>query len=90
MADMMQLTGRSDIHHKTDYLPYLVNRRSATPHLKFNQEHYTESVNLWSSAYPAEPWHVYELNESNASTKAVNRASYNLLGAMERQRLILI
>ena len=82
------MTGRSDIHHKTDYLPYLVTRRSATSHIKFNLELYAESINLWCGAYPDEPWHVYELNESNTSTKAVNRASYNLLDAMERQRFV--
>ena len=29
---------------------------------------------------------VYDLSESNTGKKAVNRASYNLLDAMERQR----
>ena len=48
---------RSDIHHKTDYLPHLTNRRSS-PHLKFNQDLFQESYELWTDAYDNEPWHV--------------------------------
>ena len=100
----------SDIHHKTDFLPYLTNLRSS-PFLKYNEELASEAISLWQEAYE-EPWHVtdyiilshnfkkviftwklyviwkkvYELSEKHTAAKVVNRASYNLLSAMERQR----
>ena len=81
-ADMMSLK-IIDLEHKTDFLP------SATLDgtVLYNQELIENARNLWTEAYPKEPFEFETLKPEILNTVEMkDQVSYDLLEAMNRQR----
>ena len=72
-----------DLEHKTDFLP------SATLDgtVLYNQELIENARNLWTEAYPKEPFEFETLKPEILNTVEMkDQVSYDLLEAMNRQR----